>query len=64
MEDATAPGLYVEYFVEGTWLSHLRHHERVSGADRLLQGRIWALHRGPQPPLVRHLPAPPAVGPA
>ena len=63
MEDVTAPGLYVEYFVEGTWLSHLRHHERVSGADRLLQGRIWALHRGPQPPLVRHLLAPPAVGP-
>ncbi|WP_295387585.1 MFS transporter [uncultured Thiodictyon sp.] len=59
MEDAAAPGLYVEYFVEGSWLAHLRHHERVAGTDRLLQARIHALHRGDQPPAVRHLLAPP-----
>lgn len=58
MEDAAVPGLYVECFVEGSWLAHLRHHERVSGADRLIQERIHALHRGATPPRVRHLLAP------
>lgn len=55
MEDAASPGLYVECFVEGSWLAHLRHHERVSGADRLIQDRIRALHRGEEAPKVRHL---------
>jgi len=58
MEDAARPGWYVEYFFEASWLAHLRHHERVAGADRLLQERIHALHRGETPPAVRHLLAP------
>jgi predicted MFS family arabinose efflux permease len=61
MEDVGAPGLYMECFVEGSWLAHLRHHERVSGADRLIQERIHLLHRGDGPPAVRHLLAPQAV---
>ncbi len=60
MEDVAAPGVYVECFVEGSWLAHLRHHERVSGADRMIQERIRGLHRGDGPPAVRHLLAPPA----
>ncbi len=61
MEDAAAPGHYVETFVEGSWVAHLRHHERVAGADRVIQEQIQALHRGDAPPLVRHLLAPPVA---
>ena len=57
-EDAALPGRYIEYFFEGSWLAHLRHHERVTGADRVLQERALALHRGDSPPQVRHLLAP------
>jgi MFS family permease len=62
LEDAAVPGLFLECFVEGSWLAHLRHHERVSGADRDVEQRIRALHRGDQPPAVRHLIAPAAEG--
>ncbi len=58
MEDVAVSGLYLEYFIEGSWLAHLRHHERVTGTDRILQERIHALHRGDAPPVVRHLLAP------
>jgi hypothetical protein len=61
MEDAAAPGHYVETFVEGSWVAHLRHHERVAGADRVIQEQVRALHRGDAPPLVRHLLAPPVA---
>ena len=63
MEDAAVPGAYVETFVEGSWLAHLRHHERVAGVDRAIQEHIRALHRGGAPPAVRHLLAPPVAGP-
>jgi hypothetical protein len=59
LEDASAPGCFVEYFLESSWLQHLRHHERVSGADRLVQEQLVALQLPGSAPLVRHL-----VGPA
>lgn len=59
LEDAAAPGCFVEYFLEGSWLQHLRHHERVSGADRLVQEQIRPLLLPGSVPLVKHL-----VGPA
>lgn len=55
LEDAAEPGRFVEYFMEASWLQHLRHHERVSGADKVLQDRIYSLHRGNTPPKVSHL---------
>ncbi|AGA92010.1 arabinose efflux permease family protein [Thioflavicoccus mobilis 8321] len=58
MEDAADPDLYLEYFIERTWLAHLRHHERVAGTDRAIQERVHRLHRGSAPPSVRHLLAP------
>lgn len=63
MEDAAEPGRFVEYFMEASWLQHLRHHERVSGADRALQEEIYALHQGPDRPKVTHLLAPEATDP-
>jgi predicted MFS family arabinose efflux permease len=59
--DAEQPGRYVEVFFEESWLGHLRHHERVTVADRDVQARVLALHRGAEPPLVEHLVAAEAV---
>jgi MFS family permease len=53
-EDAEQPGRYLEYFQEESWLEHLRHHHRVTEADRELQERVRGRHRGETPPRVRH----------
>lgn len=52
-QDATDPGLYVETFLDESWLDHLRHHERVTEADRVIEEQVKALLR--EPPVVRHL---------
>jgi hypothetical protein len=52
-QDASDPGLYLETLLDESWVEHLRHHERVTEADRVIQDRIAALLRGP--PVVRHL---------
>ncbi|HIP77801.1 MAG TPA: MFS transporter [Kiloniellaceae bacterium] len=54
MQDAEAPGRFVETWFEASWIQHLRHHERVTGDDRALQIKIRALHRGSEDPSVRH----------
>lgn len=54
-EDAADPARCVEYFMVESWIEHLRQHERVTNADRLLQERIRRFHRGDTPPVVTHL---------
>ena len=34
LHDSAAPARYVEYFMDESWLEHLRQHERASVADR------------------------------
>ncbi|MGO3128254.1 MAG: MFS transporter [Luteimonas sp.] len=54
-EDTTAPGTYLEYFVDGSWLEHLRQHERVTEDERTVQEQILALLADrEQRPQVRH----------
>jgi MFS family permease len=53
--DAEHPERFVEVFFEESWLDHLRHHERVSVADRAVQERVLEFHREPAPPRVAHL---------
>ena len=54
-EDAEAPGSYLEYFLDASWLEHLRQHERVSQDDQALQQQIRALLVDPaEAPRVRH----------
>lgn len=60
-EDAAVPGRYLEYFIEESWLAHLRHHERVTEADRAIQEKILALHVGDGEPIVTHFLAPDAT---
>lgn len=54
MEDTTAPGTYLEYFLVASWLEHLRQHERVTGREKRLQETIRSLQIGNAVPRVRH----------
>ena len=53
-EDVEREGCYVEHFMEHSWVEHLRHHERVTQADKPLQDKVRAFHQGDQPPVVNH----------
>ncbi len=52
-EDAAEPGRFLETFLVELWLEHLRQHERVTNADRILQNTIRRLLR--TEPIVTHL---------
>ncbi len=52
-EDAAEPGRFLETFHVESWLEHLRQHERVTKADRMLQEGIRRLVR--ETPKVTHL---------
>jgi len=54
-EDLEAPGRYLETFVVDSWGEHLRQHTRLTVADLEVERRAKSLHRGPDPPSVRHL---------
>jgi Transmembrane secretion effector len=54
LEDIEQPGRVLESFVVESWLEHLRQHERITAADRVVQGVAQAFHRGAAPPRVRH----------
>ncbi|AHB47365.1 MFS transporter [Hyphomicrobium nitrativorans NL23] len=54
MEDLTVPNRFIETWREASWLHHLRHHERVTGADRLVQEEVWKLNRSGAQPLATH----------
>ncbi len=52
--DGSKADLYLEEFVVESWLEHLRQHERMTVSDVEVQGRVLALHLGPEPPQVTH----------
>jgi MFS family permease len=51
--DVAAPGRYIEYFVDETWVEHLRRIERFTAFDAELRGQRLAFHVGTEPPLLR-----------
>jgi MFS family permease len=51
--DTAAPGRYIEYFVDESWVEHLRRLERFTAADAGLRDKRLAFHRGEGPPAVR-----------
>jgi MFS family permease len=57
-EDVAVPGRYLEYFMEDSWLEHLRHHDRVTQSDRAAQDLVHAYHQGADSPRVTHFLAP------
>jgi len=50
--DTNDPGRYLEYFVDESWVEHLRRFDRVTAADVALRARRLSFHLGDQPPLV------------
>lgn len=55
MQDAADPDRYVESFCEATWRAHLRHHDRVSEADREIQQAVDRWLVPDTRPVVTHL---------
>jgi MFS family permease len=53
-EDTAEEGRMVETFLVESWLEHLRQHERVTNADRVLQELVQRFHREGAPK-VTHL---------
>jgi quinol monooxygenase YgiN len=49
-KDVSVPGRYIEYFLDETWIEHLRRHERFTAADVDLRERRLAFHLGGEPP--------------
>jgi MFS family permease len=43
-EDTAEEGRMVETFMVESWLEHLRQHQRVTNADRVLQDRVYRFH--------------------
>ena len=52
--DASAPGRYLESFVDESWLEFLRHGERLTALDAAIEAEAKAFHLGPKPVSVRH----------
>ena len=51
-KDTSAPGRYIEYFVDESWLEHHRRLERFTAADEGLRERRLAFHKGGTAPAV------------
>jgi MFS family permease len=54
-QDAADPARVVEIFLVESWVEHLRQHERVTEADRVIQERLLTMHQANTPPTVTHL---------
>ena len=48
-EDAAEEGRFIETFMVESWIEHLRQHERVTDADRVLQETVRRFHAGASP---------------
>jgi len=57
--DAAQEGRFVETFLVESWLEHLRQHERVTNADRVLQDEIARFHIAGAPKITHLIAAEP-----
>ena len=57
-EDTERQNHFIESFYVESWLEHLRQHERVTEADRVLQNEIRQLLTADSAPRVAHYVAP------
>jgi MFS family permease len=55
MQDMTEPETWVERFHSPSWVEHVRRYHRFTMADQEIERRAIALHRGAEPPKIRHL---------
>ena len=56
-EDAADEGRVVETFLVASWMEHLRQHERVTNADRLVQECVERFHLGDAPKVTHFIAA-------
>lgn len=57
-EDILQPGIFVETFVVGSWVEHLRQKARYTMNDKKIERRVFAFHQGETAPEVRYLVTP------
>ena len=57
-EDAAEEGKYLETFLVKSWLEHLRQHQRVTNADRILQSAVHRYHVEGTPKVTHFIAAP------
>jgi MFS family permease len=60
-EDAAVEGRMVETFLVGSWLEHLRQHERVTNADRVVQDAVHRFHTDGTPKVTHLIAAEPGL---
>lgn len=53
-EDVEFSGSFIEHFMEDSWAAHMRHHDRVTHADKKYQDIVATFHQGESPPKVKH----------
>jgi predicted MFS family arabinose efflux permease/quinol monooxygenase YgiN len=56
-EDAAEPGRFLEKFMAASWLEHLRQHERVTNADRVIQDTIREFGAATEPKVTHFIAA-------
>jgi MFS family permease len=56
-EDAAVEGRIVENFLVASWMEHLRQHERVTNADRLVQECVERFRLGDEPKVTHFIAA-------
>jgi MFS family permease len=56
-EDAADEGRVVENFLVASWMEHLRQHERITNADRLVQECVVRFHLGEAPKVTHFIAA-------
>ncbi len=54
-QDASDPGHLNETFVTESWLEYLRQRERFTASDLAIRERVFAFHRGAEPPRISHM---------
>ena len=58
LEDVETPDQFIEYFMVESWLEHLRQHDRVTNAERVLQDSIRGMLVTGSEPKIMHYVAP------
>jgi predicted MFS family arabinose efflux permease len=58
-EDAAQQGRMVETFLVDSWMEHLRQHERVTQADRVVQDAVQRFHLSGEPKVTHFIAAEP-----
>ncbi|WP_313001278.1 MFS transporter [Brevundimonas sp.] len=55
LRDLAEPDIWVEKYQTATWLDYVRHNQRITQADADISQSIYALHQGPDKPVVHRL---------